>query len=123
MENANAREALYTTGHWLLGQGRFKDAADVFRAMARVEPEDERSWLGLGQAHQGAGHRVIAKEIYLTGVALAHGGRCAVALARVLREMGNDDAATEALAYAESRAEDANDDALAELVSYEQRQS
>lgn len=117
-----AIEALYATGHWLLGQGRFRDAADVFRAMARGEPEDERGWLGLGQAHEGAGHALVAQEMYATGIALAHGGRCAIALARVLREAGHDERAAGALAYAESRAKDDDDETLAALVIHEQRQ-
>jgi predicted Zn-dependent protease len=120
---AHAVEALYATGHWLLGQERFADAADVFRAMAAATPEDERGWLGLGQAHEGAKQRVIAKEMYLTGVTLAHGGRCAIALARVLREMGNDGGAAEAIDFADSMADDTDDDALAALVSYERGQS
>ncbi len=116
---AQALEGLYATGHWLLGQRRFKDAADVFRAMASAEPEDERAWLGLGQAHEGAAQRVIAKEMYLTGVTLAHGGRCAVAMARVLREMGHDDEAAEAIDFARSIAEKNDDEALSALVNYE----
>ena len=55
-----------------------------------AKPEDERAWLGLGQAHEGAKHTVIAKEMYVTGVTLARSGRCAIALARVLRDHGND---------------------------------
>ena len=120
---AQALEALYATGHWLLGQERFKDAADVFRAMATAEPEDERGWLGLGQAHEGAKQRLIAKEMYVTGVTLAHGGRCAIALARVLREMGSDADAAEAIDFAETVAQDNDDEALAALVSYERGMS
>ena len=36
-------EALYATGHWLMSQDRCTDAASVFRAMALLAPEDERS--------------------------------------------------------------------------------
>ena len=114
-----ALDALYATGHWLLGQARYKDAADVFRAMAQAEPKDERSWLGLGQAHEGAKHTVIAKEMYVTGVTLARGGRCAIALARVLREVGHDDSAAEAIDFAAQVADENDDDALAALVKYE----
>jgi hypothetical protein len=120
---AQAIEALYATGHWLLGQDRFKDAADVYRAMAKASPEDERGWLGLGQAHEGAGQTIIAREMYLTGVTLAHGGRCAIALARVLREMGDDADAAEVIDFADAVAKDTDDDALASLVSYERGMS
>jgi len=120
---AQAIEALYATGHWLLGQSRFKDAADVFRAMAKAEPGDERCWLGLGKAHEAAGHGVIAKEMYVTGVTLARGGRCAVALARLLREHGHDGMAAEAIDFADQIAGETDDEALAALVHYERGQS
>lgn len=120
---AQALEGLYATGHWLLGQERFKDAADVFRAMATAMPEDERGWLGLGQAHEGAKQTRIAREMYVTGLTLAHGGRCAIALARVLREMGDDGNAAEAIDYADSIAEKNDDEALAALVAHERGQS
>lgn len=120
---AQAVEALYATAHWLLGQARYKDAAEVFRAMCKVVPEDERGWLGLGQAHEGAGQLLIAKEMYVTGVTLAHGGRCAVALARVLRELGNDGDASDAIDFAESLARETDDEALAAIVAYERGQS
>jgi hypothetical protein len=116
---AQAIEALYATGHWLLGQDRFKDAADVFRAMATAQSDDERGWLGLGQAHEQAGQRIIAREMYLTGVTLARGGRCAVALARLLREIGHDADAAEVIDFADSVAKDSDDEALAALVAYE----
>ena len=114
-----AIEALYTTGHWLLDQTRFADAGEVFRAMGTARPTDERAWLGLGQAHELAGQRIIAKEIYLTGVTLARGGRCAIALARVLREMGNDAAAADAIDFADRIALETDDEALATFVAYE----
>ena len=114
-----AIEALYATGHWLLGQERFKDAAEVFRAMATATPADERAWLGLGQAHTGAKQFIIAKEMYLTGVTLARGGRCAIALARILREFGHDGAAADAIDFAEVVAQESDDAGLAALVSYE----
>ena len=120
---AQAIEALYTTGHWLLGQCRFKDAADVFRAMATAQPEDERAWLGLGQAHEGANQKLIAREIYLTGVTLAHGGRCAIALSRILRDMGQDAEAAEVIDFADTAAKQNDDEALAALVSYERGES
>ncbi len=114
-----ALDALYATGHWLLTQERFKDAADVFRAMAMAKPEDERAWLGLGQAHEGAAQKVIAKEMYVTGVTLARGGRCAIALARLFREMGNDAESATAIDFADSVAGATDDEALGALVSYE----
>lgn len=118
-----ALEALYATGHWLLSQTRFKDAADVFRAMAQTQPDDERAWLGLGQAHESANQPVVAKEMYVTGVTLARGGRCAIALARLLREFGHDDSAAEAIDFAAQVADEREDESLAALVRYERGES
>lgn len=120
---AEAIEALYATGHWLLGQERFKDAAEVFRAMGTAQPDDERGWLGLGQAHEGAGHRVIAKEMYVTGITLARGARCAIALSRLLREFGHEQSAAEVIDFAESVATERDDEALNELIAFERGQS
>jgi Flp pilus assembly protein TadD len=114
-----AFDSLYATGHWLLQQDRFADAADVFRAMASLNAEDERAWLGLGQAHEGAKHHVIAKEMYVTGVTLARSGRCAIALARLLREFGRDAQASDCIDYADEVARAHDDEALAALVAYE----
>ncbi len=118
-----ALEALYATGHWLLAQERFKDAADVFRAMAKAMPEDERGWLGLGQAHEGACQKAIAKEMYVTGVTLARSGRCAIALARLLRDFGRDSDAAEVIDFADSVAQERDDEALSALVAYERGES
>jgi hypothetical protein len=95
----------------------------VFRAMCTVAPEDERGWLGLGQAHEGAAMMLIAKEMYVTGVTLAHSGRCAIALARVLREFGRDAEAAESIDFADEMAHQQQDDALSALVAYERGQS
>jgi hypothetical protein len=114
-----AIEALYATGHWLLGQCRHKDAADVFRTMVNAQPEDERGWLGLGQAHEGANQKLIAREMYLTGVTIAHGGRCAIALSRILGDMGQDAEAAEVIDFADAVAKENDDEALAALVSHE----
>lgn len=115
----NAIDALYGTGHWLLSEERPADAADVFRAMAAAQPTDERGWLGLGQAHECVGQRIIAKEMYLTGVTLARGARCAIALARVLRTMGNDADAADAIEFAATIAEETDDETLTAIVAYE----
>ena len=65
-ERARALEGIYATAHWLLGRERFKDAADVFRAMVTAAPEDERGWVGLGMCHEGADQLRVAKEIALS---------------------------------------------------------
>jgi hypothetical protein len=87
--------------------------------MVNAQPEDERGWLGLGQAHDGANQKLIAREMYLTGVTLAHSGRCAIALARILRDTNQDAEAAEVIDFADAMAKETDDGALAALVSYE----
>lgn len=123
-EKAQALEGLYATGHWLLSQERFKDAADVLRLMCTVGSEDERGWVALGMAHEGAGHLTVAKEIYAVGRTLARRpGRCELALARVLKQLDDDDNASEAVERAAVIAEESDDEDLRALVAFERRTS
>ncbi len=109
-----AIESLYATGHWLLEQARFDDAASIFRVMTFAAPDDDRSWLGLGTCHEKIGQVHVAAKLYETGVTLAREPvRCLVAQAQALRALGLDEASEEALARA---AELAESDDLAALV-------
>lgn len=117
-EKARAVEGLYATGHWLLGNERHKDAADVFRAMCVIAREDERGWVGLGMAHEGADQHEVAKEIYAAGCTLAKdNGRCSIALVRALRRLGEADAASAILDDIDVSA----DADLEALVAHERR--
>jgi Flp pilus assembly protein TadD len=110
-------EALYATGHWLLSQERASDAAGVFRAMALLAPDDERSWLALGAAHEALEQPDLALEMYGTGHVLASPSiLCGVARARVLRRQHRDAEADLALDHALRAAEAKGDDALVDLV-------
>jgi hypothetical protein len=117
---APALEALYATGHWLLGQGRHADAASVFRVMMSMAPVDERAWLALGACHEGIHQLDIALELYAAGGLVASPGvRCALARTRLLRALGRDDDATNALETAAERADAADDAMLRALVATE----
>ena len=119
-ERASAVEGLYATGHWLLSRERYADAADVLRAMTLVAPEDERAWIALGSAHEGAGQLEVAKEIYAAGCTLARpSGRCGVALVRALRQLGERSEAEAVLEQLEDSNQD--DDELTSLLAYERR--
>ncbi len=121
-DKARAVEGLYATGHWLLSNERFKDAADVLRAMCIVAPQDERAWVALGAAHEGAGHDEVAREIYAVGCTLAQDSiKCGVALVRVLRRLGDEDAAGLMLEQVELRIDEQTDDELRKIVAYERR--
>ena len=49
-QRARGVEALYATGHWLLIEERFKDAADLFRAMCMIRPLGGRHCTRLAKA-------------------------------------------------------------------------
>ncbi len=115
-------EALYATGHWLLTQDRPADAACVFRAMALLAPEDERSWLALGACHEALGQPYQAIQMYGTGRVLARPSvRCDVARARMLRAKDREDEADALLDQARETAESLDDETLIELVAGERK--
>ena len=119
----DAIEALYATGHWLYSQERHADAASVFRVMLLCTPKDERGWLALGACHDALGEKDIALELFGAGRVVARpSGRCEVARARVLRSLGRDDDADDALARATDVAENVDDDALHALIAAEKRE-
>src|SRR5580692_10993833 len=122
VDPARGIEALYTTAHWLLSEGRAADAACVLRAMALVAPTDERSWLALGACHEALGQPDLALEMYGTGRVLARPSvRCDLARARVLRVKGRDEDADVADESAAMAAETLEDEALIDLVGREKR--
>jgi hypothetical protein len=115
-----AIEALYATGHHLLGADRATDAAKVFRAMLLVAPLEDRAWLGLGACHETLDQPELALEIYASANVLSHRTvRCAIARARLLRAVGRDGDACDALDFAEQGAELCEDDTLGALIAAE----
>jgi Flp pilus assembly protein TadD len=115
-------EALYATGHWLLTQDRPADAACVFRAMALLAPQDERSWLALGACHEALGQPHQAIQMYGTGRVLARPAvRCDVARARMLYASDREDEADLLLEQARETADALDDEVLIELVAAERR--
>jgi hypothetical protein len=116
-------ESLYATGHWLLLQKRYYDAARVFRVMALVNPEDERAWLALGSCHEAIEQADLANEIYVLAANVAAPAvRCAIARARLLRLL-DPRAASGAYDDAYQLAREQGEDALAALVLVERNAS
>lgn len=123
-ERERGVEALYAIGHWLLSEERHADAVHPFRAMVLVAPLDERSWLALGQCHEQLEQASIALEMYQTGTLLVpRSSRCELARARVLRVLGRDGEAEDALDNAEAIADTYQDEAMQQLISQERRMS
>jgi tetratricopeptide (TPR) repeat protein len=115
-------EKLYATGHWLLGEERFDDAAQVFRVMLQLAPADERGWLGLGECHRRADQPNIALELFAMGSAAAEPSpRCLVACARVLKALGRDSESDLAYERAAELASKSSDDELCHQVQVEMR--
>ena len=117
---SSAIEALYATGHWLLEQSRFADAATVFQLMARAASNDERAWLALGACHEGIGQHGIAAELYTIGTVVAEpSARCKIARGRALRELGRSDDALAAFEGAVDLASESGDEEMAALARAE----
>jgi len=96
---------------------RTGDAADVFRVLLLVSPEDERGWLALGECHERNDQPRLALELYSAGsVVAAPSARCQVARARILRAFGRDDEAEQAARLALELAEAAADSPLAAMA-------
>jgi tetratricopeptide (TPR) repeat protein len=113
-------EKLYATGHWLLGEERFEDAAQVFRVMLQLAPADERAWLGLGECHRRADQPNIALELFAMGSAAAEPApRCFVACARVLKSLGRDAESDVAYERAAELASESSDDDLLQQIHIE----
>jgi hypothetical protein len=84
-------ELVYATAHHELSSGRVKRASEAFRLLTMLAPEDERGWLGLGEAHLQAGHEAVAVFVLESGVRLADSsGRCQLLLSLLARR--RDDA-------------------------------
>ena len=120
VDRKRATDALYATAHLLVEQEKPAHASGVFRAMALLAPTDERAWLGLGACHEALGQSLIALEMYGTGRMLSRTPvRLEVARSRLLRRLGRDREADDALDRAETLAASETDESLAALVADE----
>jgi Flp pilus assembly protein TadD len=115
MDAANQlRELVYASGCHELSQRRLQRASEVFRFMTMFAPDDERAWLGLGEAHLQAGHEEVAAFVLETGSRVAQSNcRCLLGLAQILRANGHLARAREALKAASERPSETADDELA----------
>lgn len=116
-------EALYATGHWLIGQGRHRDALPVFRTMLLVDARDERGWLALATCHEALEEPAKAIELCRLASAACEGKglRCTIARARLHRALGETDEAREVYEEAARLADELDEHELAELIAAEAR--
>jgi regulator of sirC expression with transglutaminase-like and TPR domain len=113
-------DSLYVVGLWLMDQQRLVEAAAVARALVRLAPRDDRSWLALGACHEQGDQPEVALEIYGVGrVLAAPAPRCELARARLLRLRGLDGEARDAYDLAAGAAEQARSEDLSRLVEGE----
>ena len=90
--------------------------------MLRSAPDDERSWLALAACHERVGQFRIALELYGAGAAVVPTSvRCQIARARLLRQLGRDSEADDALGRASEVASDLGDDELVRFVEAERK--
>jgi len=120
---SRAIEGLYACGHALFTQQRWSDAAGVFRAMVVSAPSDERGWLALGMCHEAAGHIAIALEMWSVAMQAGPAVRCAIARAKVLRELGRDDEADVVLEAAQAVLAERDDEELETLLGQARSES
>jgi tetratricopeptide (TPR) repeat protein len=118
-----AIEGLYACGHALFARKQYADAAGVFRAMVTCAPLDERGWLALGMCHEAAGQVAIALEMWAVAMASGPAVRCAIARAKVLRTLGRDAEADEALDAAQTALEQRDEDDLEVLLDQARSES
>lgn len=118
---ANAVDALYGVGHWLVAQERHRDALTVFRTMLVLDGADARAWLGLGACHEALGENDKALGLYLLASTAcgARAARCTTARARLLWRSGEADEAREAYEVARRQAETSQDAELLEALEAE----
>lgn len=113
-------DSFYVVGLWLVQLQRHRDAAAVARALVRLAPHDERSWVLLGACHEQNEQLDLALEMYGVGRALASPApRCELARARLLRMRGMEADAHDAYALATGSARQIGDDELARSIERE----
>ena len=117
----HALDALYATGHWLVGAGRHRDAISLFRTMLLVDGRDERGWLGLALCHEALDEHEKAISLCKLAKAACAGGaiRCTIARARMYRALNADGDAIDAYREAARLAEDANEPELSSIIRQE----
>ncbi|HYQ42901.1 MAG TPA: hypothetical protein VER11_13065 [Polyangiaceae bacterium] len=113
-------ELVYCKGFELHADGRYADAAAVFRVMLQIAPTDERGWLALGDCHEKIGQKRVAFEIYgAGGVAAQPAPRCLIARFRILYDTGRFAEADAAFSDVEQLA--GHDERFSKIVSDERK--
>ena len=112
-----AVESLYTMAYQLFEGGRYDEALKLFRLVMQLRPEDERGWLGAGVCHESLGQWHIAVNMYAAAiVTTGKSVRCALSYHRVLKQLGKDEQAEQALERALQWAEQGDDEQDLRLV-------
>ena len=66
-------ERCYAAGFRALAEGDLSAGARLFLLLALLEPRRERSWVGLGLAHERSGRTPVAAALYAIGQRLCRG--------------------------------------------------
>ena len=65
----------FSLGKLYLDEKRWPDAAGAFAEAVRLDPNYSAAWVGLGDAHSGAGKAEDAKAAYQKALDTPHGRR------------------------------------------------
>jgi Flp pilus assembly protein TadD len=76
------RVSLYNLGAALTGEGRFKEAVEVYQRDSKAHPEDARTLTALGAALEGAGDWQAAHDSFVHAIAAANAPQSQVCNAR-----------------------------------------
>lgn len=119
--NAQTLDALYAVGHRLVAQDRARDAISLFRTMLLVDARDERGWLALATCHEKLDEPEKAIALCLLASSACEGKalRCAVARARLLNAIGEQEESRLAYVDAARMAESLADDEMVALIALE----
>lgn len=114
-------EALYSAGHWLVGQDRHREAVSLFRTMLLVDARDERGWLALAACHENLDEPEKAIALCELAVSACEGKavRCTIARARLVATHRSIDEAREVYEEAARLAETLGETELGELIAQE----
>jgi len=115
---AAVAERCYAAGFRALAEGDLSAGARLFLLLALLEPRRERSWVGLGLAHERSGRTPVAAAVYAIGQRLCGGSSVWLEFgrARMLRLLGQKREAELAFDSAESLAPDTT---LARIIEEE----
>jgi cytochrome c-type biogenesis protein CcmH/NrfG len=92
-QNSQHVAAIYAQGQDLLTQGRYAEASPYFARLTRLEPDQPRGWIGLGQCRLEEGHYHQAQSAFSRAWSLRPSSEAGIGLAAAQMLAGDLDGA------------------------------